>query len=83
MNELTDFSKEKIMTSREIAELTGKHHKHAHVMRDIDNLNESYDKLHRSKIGEMFSIRELPIGGAAKDVFCELNKIQTFDLMTV
>lgn len=38
------------MSSREIAELTGK--RHDHVLRDIDNLNESYAKIPLPKIEE-------------------------------
>lgn len=36
------------MSSREIAELTGKQHRN--VMRDCDKLNESYEKLGMLKI---------------------------------
>ena len=43
------------MSSKEIAELTGK--RHDNVKRDIDKLNKSYEKLHLLKIEEMFSIR--------------------------
>jgi len=69
------------MSSREIAELTGKQHKH--VIRDIENLNVSYEKLHMLKVEPMFSIRKLPNGGSTKDYYYELTKIQTFDLVTV
>lgn len=68
------------MTSREIAEITGK--QHGHVLRDCDKLNENYEKLQLSKIGETFSIRQLPNGGQTKDKFYELTKLQTMDLMT-
>ena len=38
------------MSSREIAEITGK--RHDHVLRDCDKLNENYEKLGLPKIGE-------------------------------
>jgi Rha family phage regulatory protein len=43
MTDLLDLSKEQIITSREIAELTGKLHKN--VMRDIENSEEYYFKV--------------------------------------
>lgn len=78
MNELI-LSKQ-TMSSREIAELTGK--QHSHVLRDCDKLNEYYEKLQLPKIGEMFSIRQLPNGGETNDRYFELTRMQTFDLMT-
>ena len=68
------------MSSREIAELTGKQHKH--VLRDIDVLNKSYDNLHLPKVGLMLSTRELPNGGSRKERYYLLTKIQTLDLLT-
>lgn len=79
MNALENFNQQ-TMSSREIAELTGK--RHDHVLRDCDVLNESYSKLGLPKIGESFSIRDLPNGGKASDRYFQLSKIQTFDLMT-
>lgn len=78
MNDLMTI--ERTMSSREIAELTGKEHRH--VLRDCDVLNANYEKMCLPKIGQMFSIRELPNGGQAKDRYFSLTKMQTFDLMT-
>lgn len=54
-------SVEQTMTSNEIANLTRK--RHADVLRDIRELNESYEKLHLRKIAFMFKIKELPNNG--------------------
>jgi anti-repressor protein len=64
------------MSSREIAEITGK--RHDHVIRDCDNLNESYDKLSLPKVGE--SNFKAENGHTYREYL--LTKIQTFDLMT-
>jgi len=76
MNELADFSKEQLMTSREISVLTGKQHRH--VVRDIDNLNESYVKLDMPKVGHIYYSDTMNRQQKAYN----LTKIQTFDLMT-
>ena len=68
------------MSSREIAQLTNK--RHDHVLRDCDVLNENYEKLGLPKVGELFTIRQLPNGGQTKDRYFELTKMQCFDLMT-
>ena len=64
------------MSSREIAELTGK--RHDHVLRDCDILNESYRKLSLPKIGESMYVAE------NRQTYREflLTRMQTFDLMT-
>lgn len=64
------------MSSREIAQLTGKEHKN--VLSDCDRLNQSYDKLSMAKI--------LAVNYRAENgqLYRELllTKIQTIDLMT-
>lgn len=80
MEDLINLDEAQTMSSREIAELTDKEHRH--VLRDIDILNENYDNLHLPRIGLMFSFRDLPNGGQRKERYFELSRIQTFDLMT-
>lgn len=64
------------MSSREIAELTGK--RHDNVMRDVNALNESYEKLGLLKVEESSYIN---LQNKEQPMF-ELTKMQTFDLMT-
>lgn len=78
MNQLTDFSEQKTMSSREIAQITGKEHKN--VLRDCYNLNESYEKLSLLKIEQGYYLH--PNTGDQKHKEYLLTKIQTFDLMT-
>jgi len=73
-------SLDQTMSSFEIAQITGKQHKH--VMRDIRELNKVYENLHQPKIGHMLKITELPNGAKRKDPYFELTKIQTWDLLT-
>ena len=64
------------MSSREIAELTGK--RHDHVLRDIEKMDAHYEKLALPKVG--VSNYKDPTGRTLKCY--DLTKIQTFDLMT-
>lgn len=66
------------MSSREIAELTGKDHKN--VLRDCDNLNTHYDKMGLLKIEQGYYTH--PNTGSQKHREYFLSRIQTFDLMT-
>lgn len=66
------------MSSREIADLTGK--RHDHVLRDCDALNENYEKMGFPKIGEGYYTH--PNTGNQQHREYRLTKMQTFDLMT-
>lgn len=66
------------MSSREIAELTGKLHKN--VLRDCDKLNEHYEKLGMLKIEQGSYTHEST--GNQQHRECLLTKMQTMDLMT-
>ena len=76
MKELINIKDDVKMSSREIAELTGK--RHDHVLRDIATLNESYGKISLPKVGERDYVNSR---GQVYREF-ELTKMQTFDLMT-
>jgi len=64
------------MSSQEIASLTGK--RHDHVLRDCDELNESYESLGLPKIGE--STYKADNGHTYREY--RLTRMQCFDLMT-
>ena len=66
------------MTSREIAELTGKDHRN--VLADCDKLNESYHNLTLAKISA--GVYYHPSTGKQEHREYLLTKMQTFDLMT-
>ena len=76
MTELLNLQTEQTMSSREIAELTGK--RHDHILRDIANLNESYQEISLPKVGEREY--ENTRGQFYREFL--LTKMQTFDLMT-
>lgn len=69
---------EQTMSSREIAELTGK--RHDNVLRDCDVLNENYEKMGFLKIEEGYYTH--PNTGNQQHREYRLTKMQTFDLMT-
>ena len=66
------------MSSREIAELTGKQHKN--VLVDCDNLNESYSKMGLAEISA--GVYYHPNTGKQQHREYRLTRMQTFDLMT-
>jgi phage antirepressor YoqD-like protein len=66
------------MSSREIAELTGKQHKH--VLVDCDKLNENYSELGLAEISA--GVYTHPNTGSQQHREYLLTKIQCFDLMT-
>ena len=77
MYEITTINKiGQTMSSREIAELTGKNHQH--VLRDCDTLNENYERMSLSKIGQ--SQYKADNGQTYREY--RLTKMQTFDLLT-
>ena len=83
MNNLMDLdgvnnSSSPKMSSREIAEITGKQHRN--VMRDCDKLNEHYEKLGMLKIEQGSYVHENT--GNQQHRECLLTKMQTMDLMT-
>ena len=76
MENLLQKNDTQTMSSREIAELTGK--RHDHVLRDCDVLNENYEKLSLPKIGECDYRADN--GQIYREYL--LTRMQTFDLMT-
>lgn len=76
--ELSQFNQSQTMSSREIAQITGK--RHDHVLRDVDFLNESYHKIGFPKIGEGYYTH--PNTGNQQHREMLLSKMQTMDLMT-
>lgn len=78
MNMLAQFQTQQTMSNREIAQLCNK--KHGHVCRDIENLNESYEKLGLSKIGQGYFTH--PSTGNQQHRHFLLTKEQCVDLVT-
>lgn len=79
MYEITTINKiGQTMSSREIAELTGK--RHDNVLRDCDALNDNYEKMGFLKIEEGYYTH--PNTGNQQHREYRLTKMQTFDLMT-
>lgn len=78
MEELLQLQDERTMSSREIAKVTGKNHQH--VLRDIDKLNGSYERMGLSKVGQGYYTHQNTGNVEYREYF--LTKIQTFDLMT-
>ena len=68
------------MTSREIAEVTGK--PHYDLMKAIRAMEPTWEKVHKGKFSLMFSIRRLPNGGEVKDPYYELNKMECLYIAT-
>lgn len=69
---------EQTMSSREIAELTGKEHRH--VLRDCDVLNANYKKMNLAQIWA--GVYNHPNTGNQQHREYLLTRMQTFDLMT-
>lgn len=79
MNMLAQFGgNQKTMSSREIAELSGK--QHGHVCRDVEALNATYEKMGLSKIGEGYYTH--PNTGSQQHREFLLTKEQCIDLVT-
>ena len=79
MNMLAQIAEnQKTMSSREIAELSGK--QHGHVCRDVEALNATYEKMGLSKIGEGYYTH--PNTGSQQHREFLLTKEQCIDLVT-
>lgn len=72
--------KQQTITSREIAEMAGKQHKH--VMEAIRKMEPAWEKVHGSKFGLTFITRQLPNGGSKKDPQYLLTKTETLYIAT-
>lgn len=75
-----ELMKEERMTSLQIAEIVGK--THAHVMRDIRNMEESWYKVSQSKFG-LSSYSQAQPNGGYKEIPCySLTKIECLYIAT-
>ena len=68
------------MTSLEIAEVTGK--SHAHVMRDIRNMEPAWEKISKSKFGLTSRMVQQPNGGTRKVPCYSLTKTECLYVAT-
>lgn len=71
-----NLNQSQTMSSREIAELTGKLHKN--VLADCDLLNSTYNQM---GMAEISAVKYLAENGQEYREY-QLTKMQTFDLMT-
>lgn len=69
-----------IMTSYELAELTGK--RHNNILRDVRAMNKAYENLGVLKIEFKQKTNKLGGGKDGKSTYCHLTKLQTWDLLT-
>jgi phage regulator Rha-like protein len=77
MNNLTT---NQTMSSREIAQLTGKNHKE--VMRAIRTMEPAWEKVRGRKFALTFTITQLPNGATRKDPVYELSKTESLYIAT-
>ena len=68
------------ITSLEIAQVTGK--THAHVLRDIRNMEPAWEQEHGAKFGFMQQREELPNGGYRLRPVFVLSKIESLYIAT-
>lgn len=74
------INKEQTISSFEIAQITGK--KHRHVMRDIRNMEPIWEKLYKSKFGLILKTTDLGLGRQRKDPYYALNKLEFLYVIT-
>ena len=82
MNEiiLTNDNGEQCITSMQIAEATGK--THAHVLRDIRNMEPGWEKERGTKFGFMQIREEIPNGGYRMRPCFKLTKVESLYVAT-
>lgn len=74
------INKEQTISSFEIAQITGK--KHRHVMRDIRTMEPIWEKLYKSKFGLILKTTDLGFGRQRKDPYYALNKLEFLYIIT-